>query len=292
MFNPTSPIPYQTLAPIDGVQICVKRLDLVHPTMSGNKFFKLKYNLLEAKKLGYTQLLSFGGAYSNHIDALAHAAHDYDLQCIAFIRGEELQQRPLNPTLARVKALGCQLHFISRQHYRLKDNVDFLAALQQQFPQAYILPEGGTNALAVRGCEEILTEHDKYNFDLICCAVGTGGTISGIINASLSRQQVLGCAAVKADFLTKTIQQWTTKSNWKVLSEQTFGGYAKYDQRITRFIEDIYQRYQLPLEPIYTAKALYQLISLIHQKDIPAGCRVLFIHTGGLQAFNRDKINP
>ncbi|MFU8924961.1 1-aminocyclopropane-1-carboxylate deaminase/D-cysteine desulfhydrase [Acinetobacter puyangensis] len=285
MFDQVLAIPYQKISFANDISITIKRLDLVHPNISGNKFFKLKYNLMSARQLGHNKLLSFGGAYSNHIFALAHAAHEYGFHSIGVIRGQELQHQSLNATLTSAKKLGMQLEFISRQDYRLKHTAEFLQQLQQRYPDAYIIPEGGSNALAVQGCEEILTDHDRENFDVICCAVGTGGTISGLINRSSAQQHVIGFSALKGDFLKAEIRQWTTKNNWSVYSEETFGGYGKFNTTLTDFIHAIQQQYEVPLEPIYTGKAFYQLYKLIQENHFPASTRILFIHTGGLQAF-------
>ncbi|MFC3903828.1 D-cysteine desulfhydrase [Acinetobacter marinus] len=288
MFEQFQDIPYQAITDLGDVQLMVKRLDLVHPSISGNKFFKLKYNLIEARKLGYTQLLSFGGAYSNHIYALAHAAQQYGFESIGIIRGEELQDQALNPMLATASTLGMQLQFISRQDYRRKHTPEFLAELQQRYPNAYIIPEGGSNDLAIQGTAEILTDFDRENFDVICCAVGTGGTITGLINASSPQQKVIGFSALKGDFLDDDVRKWTTKNNWQIYSDNTFGGYAKYDQRLLNFMENMQQKYQLPLEPIYTGKAFYQLWQLIQQHHFTASTRILFIHTGGLHKDSSD----
>ena len=281
-------IPYQTILLANGITITVKRIDQVHPTISGNKWFKLKYNLLEAQRLGYSQLLSFGGAYSNHIHALAHAAHEYGFTSIGIIRGAELADKPLNPTLTTAQDLGMQFEFISRSDYRLKHTPEYLAELQSRYPNAYIIPEGGTNTLAVKGCEEILSEADRQDFDMIVCAVGTGGTFSGLINASHSKQKLLGFSALKGDFLIEDIQQWADndKQNWTLYSEEIFGGYGKFDDKLLTFIKTIQQQYDLPLEPIYTGKAMYRLLDLIEQGEVAPHSKILFIHTGGLQAFS------
>lgn len=278
-------IPYQKINFSDDIQIDVKRIDLAHPTISGNKFYKLKYNLLEAKQQGFDILVSFGGAYSNHIFALAHAAHAYGFKSIGMIRGEELKHQPLNPTLQNAQDLGMQLEFLSRSQYREKHTPEFLAQLQAQYPNSYIIPEGGTNSLALKGCEEILSDDDKQHHDIICCAVGTGGTISGIINASHDHQTVLGFSALKGDFLSKEIQQWTTKNNWQIIEEDYFGGYGKFNGDLLNFIKDIKQQSNIPFDPIYTGKMLYRLKQLIDNKQFKSGTRILLIHTGGLQAF-------
>ena len=210
------PIPYQTLALSSSVQLTIKRLDLIHPQISGNKFFKLKYNLLAAQQQGLSQVLTFGGAFSNHIAATAYAAQRFGFQSIGIIRGEELATQDLNPTLQTAQDFGMQLHFVSRAEYRLRHDVEYLQQLQQQYSQTFIIPEGGTNELALQGTQEILNEDDRKNYDVICCAVGTGGTIAGLIESSSNQQQIVGFSALKGNFLQHNIQQWTTKTNWRL----------------------------------------------------------------------------
>lgn len=263
-------------------RISIKRLDLIHPQISGNKFFKLKYNLLAARQQGFEKVLTFGGAYSNHIAATAFASHKFGFQSLGMIRGEELAQRPFNPTLATAQQFGMQLEFISRNAYRQKDQPDFLQHLQQQYPDFYLIPEGGTNALAVQGCREILTAEDAQ-FDLICCAVGTGGTFAGLIEASQQHQQLLGFSALKGDFLTHEVAQLTTKRNWRILDDYCCGGYAKTTPELIQFIQTFEQRYNIPLEQVYTGKMLRGIFDLIDQDKIGPDQKILLIHTGGLQ---------
>ncbi|MCP0915757.1 pyridoxal-phosphate dependent enzyme [Acinetobacter indicus] len=274
-------VPYQHIE-YRHQRISIKRLDLIHPQISGNKFFKLKYNLLAARQQGFEKVLTFGGAYSNHIAATAFAAHQFGFQSLGMIRGEELAQRPLNPTLATAQQFGMQLEFISRNAYRQKDQPDFLQHLQQQYPDFYLIPEGGTNALAVQGCREILTAEDAQ-FDLICCAVGTGGTFAGLIEASQQHQQLLGFSALKGDFLTHEVAQLTTKRNWHILDNYCCGGYAKTTPELIQFIQTFEQRYNIPLEQVYTGKMLRGIFDLIDQDKIGPDQKILLIHTGGLQ---------
>lgn len=285
MFDTTPTISYQTIAFERGISVSIKRLDLVHPRIAGNKFFKLKYNFLAAQAQGKSHILSFGGAYSNHIHALAHAAHEYGFGSTGIIRGEELATQPLNPSLQEAAAMGMHLQFVSRPDYRRKHTADFLQALQQQFPHAYIVPEGGSNALAVQGCAEILSLSDQQQFDTVCVAVGTGGTIAGIANASADTQNILGFAALKGDFLSADIRQWTGKNNWQVLEDSVFGGYGRYNAELLDFVADMQQQHGLPLEPIYTGKAFYRLLQHIHNGSIATNSRILFVHTGGLQGW-------
>ncbi|WP_168399914.1 1-aminocyclopropane-1-carboxylate deaminase/D-cysteine desulfhydrase [Acinetobacter indicus] len=274
-------VPYQHIE-YRHQRISIKRLDLIHPQISGNKFFKLKYNLLAARQQGFEKVLTFGGAYSNHIAATAFAAHQFGFQSLGMIRGEELAQRPFNPTLATAQQFGMQLEFISRNAYRQKDQPDFLQRLQQQYPDFYLIPEGGTNALAIQGCREILTAEDAQ-FDLICCAVGTGGTLAGLIEASQQHQQLLGFSALKGDFLTQEVAQLTTKRNWRILDNYCCGGYAKTTPELIQFIQTFEQRYNIPLEQVYTGKMLRGIFDLIDQDKIGPDQKILLIHTGGLQ---------
>ena len=274
-------VPYQHIE-YRHQRISIKRLDLIHPQISGNKFFKLKYNLLAARQQGFEKVLTFGGAYSNHIAATAFASHKFGFQSLGMIRGEELAQRPFNPTLATAQQFGMQLEFISRNAYRQKDQPDFLQHLQQQYPDFYLIPEGGTNALAVQGCREILTAEDAQ-FDLICCAVGTGGTFAGLIEASQQHQQLLGFSALKGDFLTHEVAQLTTKRNWRILDDYCCGGYAKTTPELIQFIQTFEQRYNIPLEQVYTGKMLRGIFDLIDQDKIGPDQKILLIHTGGLQ---------
>ena len=283
MFEIRADIPYQHIAFDHGIVVSVKRIDLVHPHIAGNKFYKLKYNLQAAREQGKTLLISFGGAYSNHIHALAHAAHEYGFQALGIIRGQELAEQPLNPTLQDAANLGMQLQFISRADYRQKHTPAFLQAALNQYPHAYVIPEGGSNALAIQGCEEILSAADKHNFDVICCAVGTGGTLAGLINASATQQRLIGYAALKTDHLSAEIMRMTHKRQWQIFSEEVFGGYGRFNAELLDFIANTQARNDLPLDPVYTGKAFYRLSQHIAEGLFAPNSRILFIHTGGLQ---------
>ena len=267
------------------ITLIIRRLDLVHPQISGNKFFKLKYNFLEAKRQGYQHILSFGGAYSNHIAATAFAAQQFGFKSVGVIRGEELADRPLNPTLATAQQFGMKLHFVSRDEYRRKQQPEYLAELARQFPEHYVIPEGGTNALAIRGCQEILKDSDAQ-FDVICCAVGTGGTISGLIEASHAHQQILGFSALKGSFLKDEVAQLTKKTNWNILDDYCCGGYAKTSAALVQFIRDFEAEFSIPLEQVYTAKMLMGIFDLIEKNYFLARSKLLVIHSGGLQGRN------
>lgn len=266
-----------------GITLTIKREDLLHPHISGNKFRKLKYNVLEAKQQGKTALLTFGGAYSNHIAAAAAAGREYGFATIGIIRGDELADKiDANPTLAFAAGCGMQFKFVSREDYRRKTEPEFLDALTAEFGDCYILPEGGTNALAVKGCEEILTSDDA-GFTHICLAVGTGGTISGVINAAMPHQQVVGFPALKNAALWDDIRTFATNNNWQLAEDFHFGGYGKVTAQLVTFINDFYDKTGIPLDPVYTGKMVFGVIELAHQGFFPPQSRVLLIHTGGLQ---------
>jgi len=265
------------------ITLFLKREDLLHPYISGNKFRKLKYNLEQAKSEGKKTLLTFGGAFSNHILAVAAAGKEYGFETIGIIRGEELKDKiDENPTLQKAQEFGMIFEFVSRDEYRVKNNEAFIDKLLKKFGAFYLLPEGGTNELAVKGCEEILTQEDA-DFDYICCAVGTGGTISGILNCSKSGQQVLGFPALKGDFLTEDICSFAENKNWKLITDYHFGGYGKVTPELIHFINEFYQQHNIPLDPIYTGKMVFGVLDLIEKQYFPENSTILMIHTGGLQ---------
>ncbi|OBQ52194.1 1-aminocyclopropane-1-carboxylate deaminase/D-cysteine desulfhydrase [Tamlana sp. s12] len=267
------------------VELYVKREDAIHPFVSGNKYRKLKYNVLEAQKKGIKTLVTFGGAYSNHIAAVAAAGQLFGFKTVGIIRGEELwTEIDKNPTLSFAKQRGMRFKFVTREAYRRKSSSDFIAALKDEFGDYYHVPEGGTNTFAVKGCEEILTESDN-EFDYICSAVGTGGTISGLINCSKPRQQVLGFPALKGDFLKSDISKFAKQSNWELITDYHFGGYAKINEELVAFINQFKTDYKIPLDPVYTGKMLFGIFDLIEKGFFPKGSKILAIHTGGLQGI-------
>lgn len=268
-----------------GVTLYIKREDTIHPHVSGNKYRKLKYNLIEAKRRGHNQLLTFGGAFSNHIVATAYAGKSAGFKTIGVIRGEELQNNwRQNPTLKFAQETEMEFHFVSRNDYRLKESDLFLKRLQDTFGDFYLLPEGGTNPLAIKGCEEILVETDA-DFDYICCCVGTGGTIAGIINSAKPKQAILGFPALKGDFLKEDIRKFARKDNWDLITDYHFGGYAKLNAELVSFINDFKSKTGIPLDPIYTGKMLFGLQDLVKKGFFKHGTQILVIHTGGLQGI-------
>ena len=268
----------------NNIKLTIKREDMLHPYISGNKLRKLKYNVLQAKKEHRDTLLTFGGAYSNHIAATAAAGKEYGLKTIGIIRGEELQHKIKdNPTLLFAQNNGMEFKFISRDQYREKDRRDFIQLLQDQFGDFYLMPEGGTNALAVKGCEEILTENDSV-FTHVACAVGTGGTIAGLINSALPHQKVLGFPALKAD-LSDDIFKFARPGNWELINDYHFGGYAKVSSALIEFINNFKDTTGIPLDPVYTGKMIFGVIDLIDKGYFNADATILAIHTGGLQGI-------
>jgi 1-aminocyclopropane-1-carboxylate deaminase len=268
-----------------GISLVIKREDLIHPFVSGNKFRKLKYNLIQAKAENQSTLLTFGGAYSNHIAAVAYAGKENGFQTIGIIRGDELGDKiESNPTLKFAQECGMQFEFVSRETYRLKTEATFLEQLQQQYGAFYLIPEGGTNTFAIQGCEEILTPEDA-SFDYVACAIGTGGTISGLINSVLPHQKVLGFPALKGDFLQDEIRNFVRQDNWELITDYHFGGYGKVTNELIDWINQFYEQTQIPLDPVYTGKMVFGIVDLITKNYFPENAKILLIHTGGLQGI-------
>jgi 1-aminocyclopropane-1-carboxylate deaminase len=267
------------------ISLYIKREDLLHPFISGNKLRKLKYNIAEVKKQGFPKIVTFGGAFSNHIAATSYAGFLNNIQTIGIIRGEELKfSWHENPTLKFAGEHGMQFKFITREEYRNKESIILLETLEKEFGSFYLLPEGGTNELAIKGCEEILNLEDE-TFDYITVCVGTGGTIAGIINKSNTNQKILGFPALKGDFLKKDICKFANKNNWDLITDYHFGGYAKTTSKLILFINDFFMKYKIPLDPIYTSKMVFGVIDKIEKGYFPLGSKILMIHTGGLQGI-------
>ena len=266
------------------VSLFLKREDLLFPNISGNKYRKLKYNLEAASAMGQNTLLTFGGAYSNHLHATAAAGKQYGFRTLGLVRGEELSGKPLNPTLSQARGWGMELLFLSREDYNLKSDPDFLKNLTREHGPAYILPEGGTNDLAVRGCAEILTESD-HTYTHICCPVGTGGTLAGLARSANSDQRVLGYPALKATGLQEQLKRWIPGANWNLVSQYHFGGYARIDLELISFINDFKAQTGIPLDPVYTGKMVFGILEDVRRGRLKAGSRILAIHTGGLQGI-------
>lgn len=271
------------------IELYIKREDLIHPLVSGNKWRKLKYNLMEAHSLGYNKLVTFGGAFSNHILATAAAGAACGFKTVGIIRGEIV--RPLNPTLEQAANLGMTLVAVTREEYRRKSDPKFQEKLKQQIGNAYLIPEGGTNVLAVKGCAEITAGTEKYHYWCVSC--GTGGTLAGLLAGLGSGETVLGFPALKdGKFLQDDIEQLIKEVginnpvSWKLITDYHFGGYARISNELVDFMVDFKDRYQILLDPIYTGKMIFGLVDLIKQGFFPENCRILAIHTGGLQGIS------
>ena len=268
-----------------GITLEIKREDLLHPFVSGNKFRKLKYTVLQAKAENQSVLLTFGGAFSNHIAAVAYAGKEQGFETIGVIRGDELRDKiSENPTLSFAQECGMRFEFVTREAYRHKTETAFIEQLQVKFGSFYLVPEGGTNDLAVKGCEEILTEFDAH-FDFVCSAVGTGGTISGLINSALPHQKVLGFPALKGDFLQNEIHKFVNNKNWELITDYHFGGYGKVTTEFIEWMNWFYAQTGIPLDPIYTGKMVFGVMDLIQRNYFPPKSKILMIHTGGLQGI-------
>jgi len=273
------------------ISLFMKREDELHPFISGNKYRKLKYNLEEASRLKHNTLLTFGGAYSNHIAATAAAGFECNFKTIGVIRGDEFADNleevlRQNPTLKFASEHNMEFEFVSRNDYRNKTSIEFVENLKQKFGDFYLVPEGGTNNFAVKGCEEILTEQDEQ-YDVICVAIGTGGTISGIINSVKKHQKVLGFPALKGDFLKNEINKYVLKmDNWSLNTNYHFGGYAKISKELITFINNFKNETKIPLDPVYTGKMMFGIVDLIKNNFFKKGTKILAIHTGGLQGID------
>lgn len=273
------------------IRLFLKREDLLHDKVSGNKWRKLKYNLLAAKEQEYTTLLTFGGAYSNHIYAAAAAANEVGFKSIGVIRGERIE--PLNATLSFAEQMGMQLHFVSRTLYREKRESYFIENLHNEFGDFYLIPEGGSNNLAVKGCTEIANDID-IPFDYLCTPVGTGGTMAGLI-ASLPTSKILGFPALKGDFLNNEVvtllQDYGCKNidNWEINTQYHFGGYAKIKPELIDFINTFKRKNNIQLDPIYTGKMMFGIYDLIAQDYFKNESTIVALHTGGLQGLEGIK---
>ncbi|MFK8008394.1 MAG: 1-aminocyclopropane-1-carboxylate deaminase/D-cysteine desulfhydrase [Saprospiraceae bacterium] len=293
MIKNTTPIGqlHHSILDKKNIQLWFKRDDLTHPELQGNKWRKLKYNIAEAQQTQKKYLLTFGGAYSNHLFATAAAGKLFNLKTIGIVRGEKIF--PLNSTLSFAEDCGMQLYFVDRKTYALKEKL--LSDLDIPLDECYVLPEGGTNKLAIKGCSElgleILAQLD-FIPNFICTSCGTGGTIAGLIQSKKQDTHVLGFSALKGDFMKQEVQNILTNffpnenhNNFSIQTDYHFGGYAKHSSALLDFINSFKQEYQIQLDPIYTGKMLYGIFDLIEKDFFPHGSRVVAIHTGGLQGI-------
>lgn len=301
---PLQSIPHPLLIEKE-IELKVLRTDLVHPIISGNKAYKLKYNLEAAIQQGARGVLSFGGAWSNHLHALAYSCYQLKLPCVAVIRGEP-ELIPKSAMLQDLKQWGCQLHFVTRKEYRLRDDPDWLRSLAELFPDYFMVPEGGSSPLAAPGVADLAIQLEQsckeanWQPDQIWCAVGTGGTLAGLIAGRTLDYQVIGVPVLKgADFLNQEITDRLAfdfagkgsaldEQSWSLLLDGHGGGYGKVSNTLLEqmaYLEECLSgdAFPLSLDPIYTGKLFCRFWQAVEQGDIPKGSRVILIHTGGLQ---------
>lgn len=264
-----------------GVRLYLKRDDLIHPVIPGNKWRKLKYNLAAAREQGHTRLLTFGGSYSNHLRAVAAAGRVFGFGTVGIVRGEE--RLPLNESLAYAVSRGMTLTYLDRATYRRKTEPDVLAALVNRFGPCYVLPEGGSNGLAVRGCAELPGEIPT-EFDVIVCACGTGGTLAGIAAGLRDDQRAVGFAVLKGgQFLDAEVGRLQREAygrptgNWSIEYDFHFGGYARRRPDLDNFIADFKSRHGVLLDWIYEAKMMYGLFTRIAEGAFPAGTTIVAV---------------
>ncbi|GAA6133219.1 pyridoxal-phosphate dependent enzyme [Oceaniserpentilla sp. 4NH20-0058] len=268
------------------IKLDVKRDDLIDPIISGNKSFKLREYIKDFQKGEFETLMSFGGAYSNHLHAMAYTGQKLGIKTVGFVRAEPHELQTPTPTLQDCLQWGMELVPISRSEYRLKSESSQVQAYVVNYDKPYWVPEGGSGELGVKGAEHILSGVDQSQYDYVVAACGTGTTLAGLIRASEAHVQVIGIPVLKgANWMEKEVAHYLLKNmtNWSLKLDYHFSGYGKWNSELTDFIEFVFQETALPLEPVYTGKAFYGLLDLIQKGEIRKNSRVLFIHTGGLQ---------
>lgn len=266
------------------IQIFIKREDLIHPKISGNKFWKLFFNVNQYLESNPENplLITFGGAFSNHIASVSAFGKEFGIPSIGIIRGNELENNwQNNPTLSEASKNGMHFFFVSREDYQNKEK--FTTEFSEQYPNSLIIPEGGSNEMAVKGVQYMLG-NDTKDFDYLCTAVGTGGTIAGISKFAEENQKVVGIKVVKDDSLQKTISEWSRRSNFDLVDADE-NRYGKITDGNIRFINWFYEKYEIPLDPIYTGKMMQKVFDLAEKDFFPKGSKILAFHTGGLQGI-------
>jgi 1-aminocyclopropane-1-carboxylate deaminase len=264
-----------------GVSLYLKRLDLLEEVVTGNKWFKLKYNIKQANDLRADTLITFGGAFSNHLFAFAKACSAYNKRGVAYVRGDGMDDN--NPTLKFLKKAGVELHFLDRETYRKKSEIDFITKLKIKYPNCWIIPEGGSNILGYKGTKEILN-FDHAGYSAICVSAGTGCTAAGIISKSTVPVEVY--SALSGNFLKKEIAHYLDNNKaFDFIEEYNFGGFGRSKATLIDFINSFYEKTGVPLDPIYNGKLLYGIIKRIQDKVYAPNSKILAIHTGGLQGI-------
>ena len=268
------------------VEVYVKREDLIHPLLSGNKWRKLKYGIQYFLESDNSHIITFGGAFSNHIHAFGHACHIYGLKGVVIIRGEEDTS---NPTIDDLRSLGIELHFVSRKEYRLKENSLLIKSIIDKYESPLVVPEGGSSEWARPGVREMALEiiDEDIIFDHIAISAGTGCT-SGCMIDSLENKggQIEVYSALKGAFMKDEVGKWAGDAdNWQLFEDEAFGGYGKVNASLVDFINDFYQVSGIPLDPIYNGKLMYHLVERIESGAYQKGSVILWVHTGGLQGI-------
>ena len=266
------------------VRLFIKREDLTHPEISGNKYWKMFYNVKKylEKEVSERKIITFGGAFSNHIAAAAALGKEFGIKTLGIIRGNELEDSwQENPTLFSAHQNGMSFRFVTRETYRYKEKM--MKELQTEFPESLVVPEGGTNENAVEGIQYMLTD-ETNDFDYICSAVGTGGTVSGLCKFAQPHQKVIGFKAVKDNSLENRIKNLSKKDNFTLI-DASDGGFGKITDENVRFINEFYQYFGIVLEPVYTGKMLRKIFEMIADDYFPANSKILAFHTGGLQGI-------
>lgn len=277
----------------NNIEVYLQREDLIHPFISGNKYYKLKYNLEKAKEKNKETILTFGGAYSNHIHAVSAAAKLFGFKSIGIIRGEEY--KPLNPTLQFAVDNGMKLYYLDRKTYRNRTEKSFREEIAKQFGDVYILPEGGTNELALKGTGEIL-QNIKTDFDYLCVPVGSGGTLAGLITGLYDSKKAIGFSSLKGgEYLSGTISELISNSsirkfdNWIINHDYHFGGFAKISRELIEFVNWFKDNNNIQLDLIYNGKMMFGINDMISKKYFTSNSRIVAIHTGGLQGLSGMK---
>lgn len=266
------------------VRLFIKREDLTHPEISGNKYWKMFFNVKKylEKEVAERKIITFGGAFSNHIAAAAALGNEFGIKTLGVIRGNELEDSwQENPTLFSAHQNGMSFRFVTREIYRDKEKM--MKELQEEFPEALVVPEGGTNENAVEGIQYMLNDETK-EFDYLCSAVGTGGTVSGLSKFAQPHQKIIGFKAVKDNSLENRIKNLSKKDNF-TLVDASDGGFGKITDENVRFINEFYQYFGIVLEPVYTGKMLRKIFEMIADNYFPANSKILAFHTGGLQGI-------
>ena len=287
--NIKSPSPTQIIKPewlgAENYQISLKRDELLHPVISGNKWRKLKYALLEAQQKHVQHIISFGGGFSNHLHALGYCCNRLNIRFTAIVRGDYSSN--LSPMLQDLISWRAELSYVDRLTYQQRDDAEYLASLQQQYPEATIIPEGGSQTLALQGVGEIISELEE-EYDYVIAPVGSGGTLAGLINHPQFKAHVVGIAVLKGkgyleDLVNALLPAVQSNENWHINHQYHQGGYAKSNVELDCFCKEFHQQTGVQIEPVYSGKLLFALRDLVQKSGFAMASKILVLHTGGLQ---------